>query len=98
MEVDAWSLRAHSSAVDDCADAVERCRHAASTIELGRAAYGRLCQMIPHLLEPVHEAVVDSLGETACEMQRAADALRAVADRYDQGDQRAAIRFGGGER
>lgn len=96
--VDVWTLRAHASAVDESADSVDGCRRAAATVELGRAAYGRLCQVIPHLLESVQESIVDSLEETACQMQRAADALRAVAGQYDQGDQRAASRFGGGER
>ncbi|MEV4822055.1 type VII secretion target [Micromonospora sp. NPDC049274] len=98
FEVDSQSLRVHARAVDDTADAMEECRRAASSIALGRDAYGRLCQLIPSLLHPIQEATIDSLGETVRALQEAADGLRTVSDRYERGDERAASRFGGGTR
>ncbi|MFR9777789.1 type VII secretion target [Micromonospora sp. MS34] len=98
FEVDTRSLRVHSSAVDETADTVDECRRAAVSIELGRDAYGRLCQLIPSLLEPLQEATADSLGETARALQRAADGLRTVSDRYDRNDDHAASLFGGAKR
>ncbi|MET7966529.1 type VII secretion target [Micromonospora sp. NPDC005305] len=98
FEVDTRSLRAHSSAVDETADTVDECRRASVSVELGRDAYGRLCQMIPSLLHPLQEAIADSLGETAGVLQRAADGLRTVSDRYDRGDAHVASLFGGGRR
>lgn len=94
FEVDTASLRLHSTAVEQTADAVDECRRAASSIELGRDAYGRLCQLIPSLLHPLQETTADSLGDTAHALQRAADGLRTVADRYDRGDERSASLFG----
>ncbi|MGV9806784.1 type VII secretion target [Micromonospora chersina] len=98
FEVDTSSLRAHASAVDETADAVDECRRAAVSIELGRDAYGRLCQLIPSLLHPLQDATADSLGETVRALQRAADGLRAVSDRYERGDDHAAGLFGGATR
>ncbi|MEV4765937.1 type VII secretion target [Micromonospora chokoriensis] len=95
FEVDAQSLRVHASTVDDTADAVDECRRAASSVALGRDAYGRLCQLIPSLLHPTQEAAIDSFGETVRALQEAADGLRTVADRYERGDERSAVRFDG---
>ncbi|MET7959030.1 type VII secretion target [Micromonospora zamorensis] len=95
FEVDSQSLRAHSSTVDDTAGTIDECRRAASSIALGRDAYGRLCQLIPSLLNPIQEATIDSFGETVRALQEAADGLRTVADRYERGDERAAVRFDG---
>ncbi|MEU8211593.1 type VII secretion target [Micromonospora sp. NPDC049044] len=96
FEVDPQTLRAHANAVDETADAVDECRRAASSVVLGRDAYGRLCQLIPSLLHPIHEATVDSFGETVRSLQEAADGLRTVSDRYERGDEHAATRFDGG--
>lgn len=95
FEVDAQSLRVHASAVDDTSNAIDECRRAASSIALGRDAYGRLCQLIPSLLHPTQEAAIDSFGETVRALQEAADGLRTVSDRYERGDERAAARFDG---
>lgn len=96
FEVESQALRTHSGTVDGVADAVDQCRRAAASVQLGREAYGRLCQLIPFLLNPIQEATTDALGDAALELQRAADDLRVVASRYDSGDQTAAALFGRG--
>ncbi|MGC4878375.1 type VII secretion target [Micromonospora sp. DT43] len=95
FEVDSQALRAHANAVDDTADAADACRRAASSIALGRDAYGRMCQLIPGLLHPIQEATIDGFGETVRALQEAADGLRTVSDRYERGDEHAANRFDG---
>ncbi|WP_433533786.1 type VII secretion target [Micromonospora sp. CA-249363] len=95
FEVDPQSLRVHASAVDDTSDAIDECRRAASSISLGRDAYGRMCQLIPSLLHPTQDAIIDSIADTVRALQEAADGLRAVSERYERDDERAAGRFGG---
>jgi hypothetical protein len=75
--------------------ALEQSRSAATAVHLGRGAYGRLCQLIPSLLDPVQEGAVSALREAADALQQTADDLRATARRYEVSDQHAAGLFDG---
>ncbi|MFI7609383.1 type VII secretion target [Micromonospora sp. NPDC049366] len=94
FNVDSQTLRTHAAVVDGVADVAEQCRRVAGSVQVGRDAYGRLCQLMPVLLEPVQETVIDTLGEAVGVLQGSADGLRAAADRYDGGDQEVAALFG----
>ena len=93
FDVDSEALRRHASSVDEVADKVDQCRRAADSVQLGRQAYGRLCQLIPSLLDPVQQAAVNALSEANDALQRTADDLRTAANQYDSGDQHVAALF-----
>ncbi|GIJ25139.1 hypothetical protein Vqi01_03010 [Micromonospora qiuiae] len=96
FDVDGQALRQHAGSVDEVAEMVDQCRRAAGSVQLGRHAYGRLCQLIPSLLDPVQQATVNALNEATDALQRTADDLRATANRYESGDQNVAAIFGRG--
>ncbi|MEV6815510.1 type VII secretion target [Micromonospora sp. NPDC051296] len=99
FDVDSQALRRHAGSVDEVAEMVDQCRRAAGSVQLGRHAYGRLCQLIPSLLDPVQRATVNALNEAADALQRTADDVRTVARHYESGDQDVAGLFGlGAER
>ncbi|MEH0819836.1 MULTISPECIES: type VII secretion target [unclassified Micromonospora] len=93
FEVDSQTVRAHSGTVDGVADEVDQCRRAAASVQLGRDAYGRLCQLIPSLIDPIQQATIDTLNGATDALQRAADDLRFTAREYESGDQAVATRF-----
>jgi hypothetical protein len=97
FEVQAQALRTHAGGVDQVADAVEQARSAAVSVHLGRAAYGRLCQLIPSVLDPVQEGAVSALREAVGALQQMAGDVRDTARNYETSDQHAAGLFGGGE-
>jgi hypothetical protein len=96
FHVDAQTIGRHAATVEHVADGIEQGRGAAASVQLGRDAYGRLCQLVPSLLDPVQNSVIAALGEAAGSLQQTADNLRGVARGYDNSDQRGSDRFGGG--
>jgi excreted virulence factor EspC (type VII ESX diderm) len=96
FQVQAEAIIAHAGTVDDVAAEVAQGRSAASTVRMGRDAYGILCQLIPTLLDPIQEQVVAAMQEAADSLQRAADDLRATARDYTGSDDRTANVFRGG--
>lgn len=97
FEVEAQTLRAHAGGVDHVTDMVEQGRSAASSVDLGRDAYGRLCQFIPSLLDPVQDSAISALTEAATTLRQTAADLRTTARRYEASDQQAADLFNSGE-
>jgi methyl-accepting chemotaxis protein len=96
FQVQAEAITRHATTVDGVADQVAEGRAAASAVNLGRDAYGILCSLIPALLEPVQESVIEALRGSADALQSAADDLRATARDYTGSDKRTADQFRGG--
>jgi hypothetical protein len=96
FQAQADAIVRHAATVDEVSAQVTQGRAAASTVDLGRNAYGLLCQIIPSLLDPVQESTITALGEAADALRSAADDLRATARDYTGSDQRAAGDFRGG--
>ncbi|GGM51579.1 hypothetical protein GCM10011608_40630 [Micromonospora sonchi] len=96
FDVDSRALRQHAGSVDGVAEMVDQCRRAAGSVQLGRHAYGRLCQLIPSLLDPVQQATTNALHEATDALRRTADDVQASAIRYESGDQDVAALFGSG--
>ena len=80
--------------VEDVAEDVNQGRAAAGAITMGRGAYGVLCQLIPALLEPVQDSVIDSLRVAADSLHDSALELRAAAYEYSNTDRHSADLFG----
>jgi hypothetical protein len=98
FQAQADAIVRHAATVDEVASRVAEGRGAAGAVELGPEAYGKLCSLIPALLDPVQTAVIDALGEATDALQSAADDLRATARDYTGTDTRAADDFHGGAR
>lgn len=87
------ALASHARAVDAVADDVDLARRAGDQVRLGREAYGRLCQMLPAVLEPVQQTAIDTLREVGDSLRACADGLRAAGQRYDATDLDVGRRF-----
>lgn len=98
FEVQADAVTRHATTVDEVAAQVVQGRSAAASVQLGRDAYGFLCQAIPSLLDPLQSATVSALQEAADSLQRSADDLRTTARAYTDADERTAGDFRGGSR
>ncbi|GAB2567820.1 hypothetical protein Aab01nite_44280 [Paractinoplanes abujensis] len=96
FEVQGDAIMRHASTVDDVAEQVAQGRSAASSVVIGRDAYGFLCQLIPSLLDPIQDATVNALQEATDSLQRASDDLRATAREYNASDERTAGAFRNG--
>ncbi|HEX5201878.1 type VII secretion target [Paractinoplanes rhizophilus] len=94
FQVQADAISRHAATVDGVADQVGDARGAAAAVSVGRDAYGILCSLIPSLLEPVQESVIDALGDAAESLRSAADDLRSTARDYTGADVRTAKDFG----
>jgi|SRR3954471_4856926 hypothetical protein len=94
FQAQADAIARHATTVDRVADQVSEGRDAAAAVSIGRDAYGILCSLIPALLEPVQDGVIDSLREAAESLQTTADDLRSTARDYTGSDARTARDFG----
>lgn len=95
LDVVPAELRTHAGSVDGVASAVDEARAAGTTVKLGRDAYGKLCQLIPALLDPIQQMGIDALAEAVTALQSTADRLRTAAGDYTGTDDAAAGRFTG---
>lgn len=88
----------HAGSVTGVADAVALGRDAATHVEMGREAYGKLpiCQMIPTLLDPIQGRAVDSLRAAVEALNEAAEGLRKAAEEYGATDRSVAAKYNGG--
>lgn len=82
----------HAGAVDAGADDVDVGRSAATHVQLGAEAYGRICGFLPGLIEPVAEATIRAMAESATALRETAANLRTAAARADSSDHAAAAR------
>lgn len=87
------ALAGHARGVDAVADGVDLARRAGDQVRLGREAYGRLCQILPVVLEPVQQTAIDALREVGDSLRASADGLRTAGRRYEATDVDVARRF-----
>jgi hypothetical protein len=62
LEAPPQEIRTHAGSVRQVGDAVELARSAAAQVQLGREAYGQLCQFLPGMFDEVQQAAVDALA------------------------------------
>jgi methyl-accepting chemotaxis protein len=95
FQVQADAITRHATTVDAVADQVAEGKGAASVVNIGRDAYGMLCSLIPSLLTPVQESLINALQEATDSLHSAADDLRATARDYTGSDDRTANQLQG---
>ena len=94
FDVTASALSGHAGSVDQVSDAIDQARSAGAQVELGREAYGQLCQFVPTLIDPLQQAGVAALAAAVDALRESADALRTAAGSYGRVDDVAAQNFG----
>lgn len=92
VEVVSDQLRRHARTLDDLSRNEDRVRNAAEHVALGTDAYGQLCQLMPTLLRPLQDTIVQAVKQTTTSLSVTAAALRHAADEYDLTDKAAAER------
>lgn len=87
------AVSGHAAAVDAAADRMQQGRSAGAQVQLGHAAYGKICAFLPGLIDPVADATVGALGESAAALRETATSLRSAASRADATDRAGAARL-----
>jgi ATP-dependent protease HslVU (ClpYQ) peptidase subunit len=93
VQVNAAALVSHAGEVDRIGDGLTIAGQAGETVRTGIAAYGRLCQFVPVLLNGLQQAMVNGMATAADSVHDTADRLRSVAAAYDAADGNAVNRL-----
>ena len=90
-------LLRHAGHVDQVAAGLALAADAGSTTRPGPEAYGRLCVIVPALLDELQEVIVDGISSAARSLEDTADRLRVAAEGYTSADHRSetALRHAG---
>ena len=78
----------HAAQVEAIADRVDAAASAACTVRAGADAYGKLCAMVPVMLNSLQDVLVDGIQATAESLRDTGTRLRATASDYDTADRR----------
>jgi hypothetical protein len=89
------ALTAHAATVDTIAEETTLAGQAGDQVRLGGDAYGRLCQTLPMLLNPLGGLLVDAARETGAALHETARLLRTAAGAYAGTDRTSADRLNG---
>lgn len=92
------AVTAHAGAVDQVADGMERGRAAATHVQLGGEAYGKLCAFLPGLIDRLADPAIEALTECTAALRESAANLRTAATSTDSADQAGARRVAGAGR
>jgi hypothetical protein len=93
VRVNAADLVSHASEIDRIGDGLITAQQAGVAVRVDSGAYGKLCQIVPALLNILQDQVINATSTAAQSAQDIADAVRATAAGYDSSDSRAATRI-----
>ena len=88
-------LVAHAGHVDGVADQVATAAQAGSAVRAGNDAYGKLCTMVPVMLNALQDILIDGITSAADSLRDTGLRLRTTASEYESTDQRRAEVFKG---
>jgi hypothetical protein len=86
-------LVTHAGHVEDIAGRVSTAASAGSAVRAGNEAYGKLCVMVPVMLNVLQDVLVDGIRSAAESLQDTGVRLRTTAAEYEGTDQRRANAF-----
>ncbi|UQU67839.1 ESX-1 secretion-associated protein [Couchioplanes caeruleus] len=97
FEVRPGDLLAHRTHVDAIAQQVEQARSAGGIIRADIGAYGKLCTIVPAMLNTLQRVLIDGVAGAAEDLRVTGDKLQATADDYNGMDRTraAAVRAAG---
>jgi hypothetical protein len=93
VRVSPGDLVTHAGQIDGIGEQLATAQQAGSAVRVNTAAYGKLCQFVPALLNTLQDQIIDGIATAATSTHDTADALRSVAADYDGSDARAADRI-----
>lgn len=79
-------LVTHAGAVESIAGRVDTAARAGAATRAGNEAYGKLCTMVPALLNVLQDTLVDGIGSAAESLRDTGSRLRATAADYETTD------------
>lgn len=88
-------LIAHAGHVEAIGERVTIAASAGSAVRAGADAYGRLCVMVPVMLNALQDVLVDGIHASAESLRDTGARLRATASEYKSTDRRRADGFRG---
>lgn len=100
VQVTPEALRRHATHLDAVADDLGTARRAGDITRPGPEAYGKLCVIVPVMLDQLQAPLVEAIGVAAQSVRDTADAVIGAASDYEFTDETAAaaIRESGGGR
>jgi len=93
VRVTTTDLVSHASEIDQIGDGLTTAQQAGNAVRVDSGAYGKLCQIVPDLLNVLQDQVINVITAAAGSTHDIADAVRATAADYDRSDNRAATRI-----
>ena len=93
VQVNPADLVSHAKKIDRIGDGLTTAQQAGAAVRIGSGAYGKLCQIVPALLNVLQDKAIDGIAAAATSAYDTADAIRATAADYDGSDNRAATRI-----
>jgi hypothetical protein len=88
-------LITHAGHVEGVADQVTKAAEAGAAVRAGNDAYGKLCVMVPVMLNALQDTLIDGIDAAAGSLHDTGDRLRITAAEYESADQRRADVFRG---
>jgi hypothetical protein len=85
-------LVAHAGHVEAVADRVATAKQAGDAVRLDAAAYGRLCTIVPALMNGLQHLLIDAIDAAAGSLHDGGARLRTTAEGYRATDENAAAR------
>jgi hypothetical protein len=93
VQVNSADLVSHARQIDGIGDGLTTAQQAGAAVRMESGAYGKLCQIVPALLNILQDQAIDGIVAAAASAHDTADALRSTAADYDGSDCRAADRI-----
>jgi hypothetical protein len=93
VQVNSADLLSHAGQVDRVGDGLATAQQAGAAVRMSPAAYGKLCQLVPALLNLLADQMIDGITAAATSAHDTAAVLRSVAVDYEGADNRAADRI-----
>jgi excreted virulence factor EspC (type VII ESX diderm) len=88
-------LVTHAGHVETTGDRVATAASAGAAVRAGNDAYGKLCVMVPVMLNALQDVLIDGIDTAAGSLHDTAARLRTTASEYQSADQRRAAVFKG---
>jgi hypothetical protein len=88
-------LVTHAGHVEGIGDRVATAARAGAAVRAGNAAYGKLCVMVPVMLNALQDILSDGINSAADSLHDTGVRLRTTATEYETTDQRRADTFKG---
>lgn len=90
LDVRPADLVSHAAAIEDVAGEVATSKQAGDAVRLDVGAYGKLCTIVPALLNSLSEMLVDGIDTAAGSLRDTGSRLRTAAGDYQATDEQAA--------